>query len=297
MQLLSKKLSFPIEVEWSITWSCNVHCYFCSTGKYDTQAIEKEWEEVFKNIKKAKPIFITLSGGEPLIHPDIDKIITNILKNNIFVNLTTNGMLLNDNILNEKNIKKINWILISLHAVTQDIAQKIMGSSYCVNTVIQNIKNIRKVNKNVSLFVLFTRENLINRELKKIIKFAEILNINKIEFSTLKLLGNAHQKSLPLKEEIKKAINYIDSITEKSNVKIILPDIDALVHRCDSMTTSISILPNGGVHDCSFENLVSIGNVRNRGLDEIWKLKQEYINFTCNKCKIGGYSSDYRSNL
>ena len=72
---------------------CNLNCSYCDT-KY---ALKKDAgtkmtiEEILKEIKKYNCKNITITGGEPLFHNNINKLIDKLIKNNYKVNIETNG--------------------------------------------------------------------------------------------------------------------------------------------------------------------------------------------------------------
>lgn len=77
-----------------ITERCNLHCAHCfvSAGNYgDEMPIEIIRNVVIPRLKDCRVISVTLTGGEPFVHPDILKIV-HLLKNaNIRVGICTNG--------------------------------------------------------------------------------------------------------------------------------------------------------------------------------------------------------------
>ena len=78
------------------TAGCNFRCPFCHNGELvvDTDDIEltKE-EELFAYLKKRKNVLdgVVVSGGEPLIHKDIEDLIRKIKDLGYKVKLDTNG--------------------------------------------------------------------------------------------------------------------------------------------------------------------------------------------------------------
>lgn len=72
---------------------CNLNCSYCDTkyaikGSYGTQM---EISEILEEIKKYNSKNITLTGGEPLIHPHIKDLIDGLINNGYKVNIETNG--------------------------------------------------------------------------------------------------------------------------------------------------------------------------------------------------------------
>lgn len=72
---------------------CNLKCSYCDT-KYalkKNSGIDMTIPEILDKVKKYNCKNITLTGGEPLIHNNVDKLIDELIKNGYKVNIETNG--------------------------------------------------------------------------------------------------------------------------------------------------------------------------------------------------------------
>src|SRR5258708_31072953 len=66
----------------------------------------------------------TISGGEPLLHPELDDIIRRIRKNGMVAGLITNGYLLVAERIERLNRAGLEWLQISIDNVTPDDVSK-----------------------------------------------------------------------------------------------------------------------------------------------------------------------------
>ena len=74
---------------------CNLACEYCN--EFDDFSKPVPTEEMFRRIDHLAGLgttVITISGGEPLLHPDLDEIIRRIRLHGIIAGLITNGYLL-----------------------------------------------------------------------------------------------------------------------------------------------------------------------------------------------------------
>src|SRR5579863_5803884 len=74
---------------------CNLACEYCN--EYDDFSKPVPTEEMFRRVDKLAALgtsVITISGGEPLLHPELDDVIRRIRKNGMIAGLITNGYLL-----------------------------------------------------------------------------------------------------------------------------------------------------------------------------------------------------------
>jgi MoaA/NifB/PqqE/SkfB family radical SAM enzyme len=82
---------FPLSVHLLITTRCNLSCPKCFYRK------ETEGEITFESIAqlfeewKGRVLSVALGGGEPLLHPDIGRIVFEAKKREMFIAITTNG--------------------------------------------------------------------------------------------------------------------------------------------------------------------------------------------------------------
>ena len=67
---------------------------------------------------------ITISGGEPLLHPELDGIISRIRKRGMIAGLITNGYLLTAERIQRLNRAGLEWLQISIDNVTPDEVSK-----------------------------------------------------------------------------------------------------------------------------------------------------------------------------
>lgn len=72
---------------------CNMRCRYCDTSYALTHrdGVEMTVEDILDKVKKIGNTNITLTGGEPLIHKDVEKLIFLLTFNGFYVNIETNG--------------------------------------------------------------------------------------------------------------------------------------------------------------------------------------------------------------
>jgi MoaA/NifB/PqqE/SkfB family radical SAM enzyme len=84
-----------IKVEWNLGKRCNYDCSYCPAAIHDNFSTHTDLEILKKTVDKlctlGKPIRLSLTGGEPCVHPDIEQLIRYIKEKNIWLSITTNG--------------------------------------------------------------------------------------------------------------------------------------------------------------------------------------------------------------
>src|ERR1700741_1055399 len=97
---------------------CNLACtYF---NEFDDFSKPVPTEEMFRRIDKLGALgtaVVTISGGEPLLHPELDDVIRRIRANGMVAGLITNGYLLVADRIKRLNRAGLEWLQISIDNV------------------------------------------------------------------------------------------------------------------------------------------------------------------------------------
>lgn len=119
-------IDFPGEVASTIfTFGCNLRCPYC----HNPELLDKskkpkpiEWIKILKFLEKRKKIIggVCISGGEPLLHNEINKIIDEIHLLGLKVKIDTNGTF-------PERLKKINPDYIAMDIKTSLEKYKLLG--------------------------------------------------------------------------------------------------------------------------------------------------------------------------
>jgi len=125
----------------SLTQKCNLDCFFCHQEGEHSPGREMAPEEVSKIVETASKLGIRkvkLTGGEPLLRPDILEIVEGIRPHVEEVSMTTNGVLLAEAAqpLKESGLDRVN---VSLHSLSPQGFQRITGSN-ALEKVLQGIE-------------------------------------------------------------------------------------------------------------------------------------------------------------
>ena len=104
---------------------CNLACEYCN--EYDDFSKPVPLQTMFQRVDKLAALgtsVVTISGGEPLLHPELDEIIGRIRKGGMIAGLITNGYLLVAERIQRLNRAGLEWLQISIDNVTPDEVSK-----------------------------------------------------------------------------------------------------------------------------------------------------------------------------
>jgi MoaA/NifB/PqqE/SkfB family radical SAM enzyme len=104
---------------------CNLACTYCN--EFDDVSSPVPLDAMFRRIDKLGELgtsVITISGGEPLLHPELDNVIGRIRKNGAIAGMITNGYLLVAERIERLNAAGLEWLQISIDNVMPDGVSK-----------------------------------------------------------------------------------------------------------------------------------------------------------------------------
>lgn len=254
-----KKRFKKIYVE--ITNGCNLNCDFCIKNKRKNKFITiDEFKTLLNKIIDYTDYLYFHVLGEPLLHPNINKLI-DIASDNFKINITTNGYLINK-IKDNKNIRQLN---ISLHSF--DDKYKVILTDY-LNNVFDTVDELIKYGTYISLRLWV--KNKYNNQIIDYINNRYNTNI-KYDVENYTISNNV----------------FINNFHE-----FIWPDLNNDTYdengTCYGLIDHIGILVDGTIIPCCLDSRgdIFLGNIYENTLDKILesdRVKNIINNFKNNK--------------
>jgi hopanoid biosynthesis associated radical SAM protein HpnH len=95
-QRIRKVKRFPLLVELEPLFACNLACVGCGKIQYPAHILKQRMpvDTAISAIEESGAPMVSIAGGEPLIHPEIDVIAAELMKRKKFVYLCTNALLM-----------------------------------------------------------------------------------------------------------------------------------------------------------------------------------------------------------
>jgi len=115
----------PIQAHIVPIRRCNLSCAYCN--EFDDHSAPVPTPEMLRRIDRLAELgttIITISGGEPLLHPELDEIIRRIRQNGIIATLITNGFLLTAERIQRLSRAGLEHLEISIDNVAPDEISK-----------------------------------------------------------------------------------------------------------------------------------------------------------------------------
>src|SRR5437016_13262828 len=99
-QKLAGRKRYPLVLMLEPLFCCNLACAGCGKIQYPPHILKQQLtpEECFSAAEECGAPVISIPGGEPLMHPEIDKIVEGLVARKKDIYLCTNALLLKENI-------------------------------------------------------------------------------------------------------------------------------------------------------------------------------------------------------
>jgi MoaA/NifB/PqqE/SkfB family radical SAM enzyme len=129
-----------LRVEWNLGKRCNFDCSYCGASTHDATSNHLSWNIIEKTIKKLgaisqgqkKKLKLSLTGGEPYLHPQFIKILQLAKAEGVSrISVTTNGSVHLK--IYEESLNYLDYLVVSYHL---EYARR--------QKVLQNILDIKK---------------------------------------------------------------------------------------------------------------------------------------------------------
>ncbi|MBL7156382.1 MAG: radical SAM protein [Candidatus Pacebacteria bacterium] len=224
---------------------------------------------------------VYLLGGEPTLHPELDKVLKICKEEKYLVVLTSNG-LISQNTWDKVLPRYIDSLSFSLDGASRESHEFLRGEN-TFQPLIENIKEARKRKFKIRLICTINKKNI--REVPRIIKLASDLHVGLLSFHYFTPTGGgSHYSNLQLsnKEWLKFVRDLKDCVSKiqiNDKLKIYYPP--ALVSKeellliekagykgCPARNLErLSIFPDGKCYVCSafLDQNVNFGQINNRG--------------------------------
>ena len=247
---------------------CNMNCEHCSNSAYTIKSRYLKIEDIKKIADQADEMGLfqfELSGGEPLIFPELDKIIKAIGPDRFHINLTTNGYFLTEErALHLKNIG-VDKIKISIDCTDAELHTLKNGGDDAHKQAISALFTAKKVGLESVIQTVATRKNTQSEDMLNLAKFAKS-NEFTVDVVLAKPVGSwaGNYDILVTKEDI----DYLYELNKEYPMRRDVYPAYGIPRGCGTVNAFMCITKYGDVLPCTFIP-ISIGNIFEESLKEI----------------------------
>lgn len=280
-----KLLNFQIE----LTSKCNercIHCYIPHEDKlYNID--DNLYFQTIKQLKDIGIISISLSGGEPMLHPNFLEFLKYAQDSDFYVKVFTNLTLLNEEIIKlmQNNRTSVYVSLYSMNEVNHDAITQMKGS---FNKTKSNI--LKLIENNIPVYINCPIMDYNKNDYNEVYKWAKDLNLEvrvdydimaRCDYTTDNLkhrlkveeMGEIVHTILDNDENSKKQIASSSEFPSKSDADI---NFNSERRLCGACITCCCIDAKGNVYPCTGWNY-NCGNLNETSLKDIWEKSPQML--------------------
>jgi pyrroloquinoline quinone biosynthesis protein E len=290
---MTETLSNPLALIAELTHRCPLHCVYCSNPQELTARVNElpseAWSRVFQQAAALGVMQLDLTGGEPLARPDLTTLIQSARAANLYVNLISSGLPLDEKRLDELIASGLDHFQLSFQGAREDTANEVSGSkSHPQKLRVLDWLKSRRIG--VTLNFVIHRKNL--DQLEEMLAIAENSSATRIEFAHVQYYGWAfanREQLLPSRAQLTRSLDFFKNAQErlrgKIRVEYVVPDYYARFPKpCMGgwARKVILITPSGEALPCHAAAVIPglhFENVKEKSLAEIWQKSEAFQKF------------------
>ena len=177
------------QIYFYLTEGCNLRCRHCwIVPKY--QSGDKSYPalklELFRSIiQQAKPLGLSgvkLTGGEPLLHPNIHEILDVIRSEELNLTMETNGVLCTLELAEKMQATSENpFVSVSIDGADAETHEWVRGVEGCFEGALDGIRNLVKAGFRPQVIMSLMKRN--KDQIEAVVKMAESLGAGSVKFN------------------------------------------------------------------------------------------------------------------
>ena len=192
----SRNYYSPYIIMLELTNYCPLDCMHCYLGKKENSYVsKKDLQMILKDIADLGVHYVQLTGGEVLTYPHLEYAIDYLIKNHIQVNISTSGIICNDEVL--RILSKIKetggFIKVSLDGLkhTHDLIRQ---NNKSFSNAISLLRQASNLGIKTQVATCIVNQN--QTELYNLTKLIKNIGVSEQVFERVYLQGNANSNDL-----------------------------------------------------------------------------------------------------
>lgn len=279
-----KERPFPTSIHVEIASECNercIHCYIPHEFKQDLMD-ENLFNLVLSQAIELNLLHITISGGEPMLHPRFIDFMRKCREADMSVNILSNLTLLNNEMIEEMKLNPLLSVQTSIYSMQENIHDGITHQKGSLNKTVASVIKLIENHIPVQISCPILKNNVNSyREVKE---WAVKHNISAgIDYSIIAQY-NHNKKNINCRLSIEELKNFISE--QFSSDSLFRDEIEKEIterrkktgddYICSICNSSICIGPNGNVFPCVGWSSKILGNIKSQSLQDVW-MKSEAV--------------------
>lgn len=280
-------LIFGCEVE--LTSKCNERCIHCYIPhEYKLNNIDNSvFYSLLKQLKEMNTLSLTLTGGEPMLHPNFKEFLGEAKKQDFAISVLSNLTLLDDeiiDILSEESISSVQTSLYSLIPEHHDAITKLHGSFEKTMNAIRLL-----IERDIPVQISCPTMSINKDDYADVLAWAQDHHIRahtdysimakyNHDTSNLKYRLSCEECGKIIQDLLNGDINYQKAILDPEFLaKVECLNENPEENFCGAGYSSCCIVSNGDVYPCAGWQSYVCGNIKEQSLEDIWLHSEKLI--------------------
>lgn len=267
-----------------LTHACPLHCPYCSNplelARRSRELSTEEWSDVLRQAAELGVVHTHLSGGEPLLRPDLPSIVAAAESAGIYTQLVTSGVGLSAARMSALTSAGLRSVQLSVQHADPAASDRIAGRrSFAAKERAAAV--VRAAGLPLGLNVVLHRDNL--HAVDQLVDLGVAWGAERIELANVQFYGWALRNRatlLPTRDQLSRARETVERRREQlagtTELVWVVPDyFDGVPKPCMGGwgAVSLTVAPHGSVLPCPASGDLlgpDVPNVRDRSLEWIW---------------------------
>jgi pyrroloquinoline quinone biosynthesis protein E len=274
----------PLGMLAELTHRCPLHCPYCSNPiELVTRSNElstEDWLSVLSQARELGVLQVHMSGGEPLVRPDLPSLVEHASSLGCYVNLVTSGLGLTEERLTDLADRGLAHVQLSVQGADAEIANKIAGVKAHLPKLAA-ARVVKKLGLPLTVNVVLHRAN--HHQVGALIDLAENMGADRLELANTQYYGwglRNRDALMPTSTQLAEAEPIVRAATERLRDKMLIVYVVADYYEPYPKpcmygwgARQLTVAPNGDVLPCPAASAITtlrLDNVRSRSLADIW---------------------------
>lgn len=249
-------------IDLCFDYACNMKCSHCSNlslTKKDRELTIDDLKDFSRQADEMGLAQFTISGGEPLVFPNIDEIIQALNPEKFHIGMSTNGLLLDE--ARAKHLKSIGLdkVKISLDSIDEVAYMETRGQAQSYKKAVQALFSAKDAGLQVCVQTVISHQNARTEATEKLAKFCQENGFN-MDIMVAKAVGRWEGKEEVLIDE--DDAEYLLQLRNKYPLvnRDVFPTYGRNNGGCVAVKKNLHLTKYGDILPCGFIH-ISIGNI------------------------------------